>query len=252
MLKRLIPLLLPLLLWSGWAGADDLVIGRMRVAVWPEYDDPGALVTYDGRFADPTAFPTKTHFYLPKNVVVSDACSLSPDGQHFCQIFKIEEGDETWNEIELWLPFPNFYLSFHLPQLDLSSDRRRLDYRFLSNHTIQILELDIQQPLRSSDFRITPTGGKSSVQKDFNHFAYRLENIEADDEQVFEITYVKADHKPSVDIKYSSMSGPKVWGSPYETQKKVGVFIYLLVGSGVVVLLGILWYLLRKKRPAPS
>ena len=31
---------------------EVLSIGRMKIAIWPEYDDPGVLVIYDGRFAD--------------------------------------------------------------------------------------------------------------------------------------------------------------------------------------------------------
>ena len=46
-----------LLLFTGQSLASTPQIGRMRVAIWPEFDDPGALVIYDGRFIDDSSFP---------------------------------------------------------------------------------------------------------------------------------------------------------------------------------------------------
>lgn len=251
MLKRTVPLLLLCLLWSGWAVAEGLTIGRMRVSVWPEFDDPGVLVTYDGRFSDAAAFPTKTSFFVPKNILISDACSLSPDGQHFCQIYRTSDRG-AWNEVELWLPFPNFYLSFHMAGPDLGSEQRHFDYRIRLNHPVEVLELDVQQPLRAEAFTITPGGAEASEKNGFNHFGYRLEGLKPGEERVFAIAYRKADAQPSIDIKYSPMSGPKVWGSPDSARKNTGIYIQALFGSGLLTLLGLLWLLFRKKRPGPS
>jgi len=60
--------------------ASDLSIGRMRASIWSEYDAPGVLVIYDGRFKDDTSFPAEAVFYIPKGASISDACSLSPKG----------------------------------------------------------------------------------------------------------------------------------------------------------------------------
>ena len=109
-------LLIPLILFAGHASAIDkseLSIGRMRVALWPEYDDAAVLVIYDGRFRDENSFPAETTFILPKDSVISDACSLSPKGQHFCQLYKQKTVGDA-DEMRLKLPYPNFYLSFHV------------------------------------------------------------------------------------------------------------------------------------------
>ena len=232
---------------AGNANADPLAIGRMRVMIWPEYDDPGALVVYDGRFSDPTAFPAKSRFFVPKDIVISDACSLSPGGQHFCQLFKMSDKG-AWNEVELWLPFPNFYLSFHLPHTDMTTAERTLDYRLKANHPIKTMEVDIQQPLRSSHFSVLPAASGESIKKGFHHFSDTLHDIAKGDERVFKIRYSKKDVKPSIDIKYASMTGPKTWGSPYDNQKRVSSIIYVVFGTGVTALFGIIALLIWKKR----
>jgi hypothetical protein len=230
------------------AVAKEPAIGRWRVAVWPEYDDPGALVIYDGRFKDPSAFPSKSRFFLPKGVVVSDACSLSPEGQHFCQLFELEDAGE-WDQVTLWLPFPNFYISFHLPPPDLKNPDRSLDYRILTNHDVEIMEVDIQEPLRATGFSVTPNDHDlEEVRKGYKHLRYSRKNLTPGSEQSFKISYNKTDPKPSVDIKYSRMSGEKVWGSPYGLQKTMGIMVYVVFGSGLLVVAIIAMALWKRRK----
>lgn len=125
--RNLLPLFLALALLAGCdrdAGkapgvgrvSQDLSIGRMRVSIWPEHDDPSLLVIYDGRFEDVSSYPVTTSFLVPAGSVISDACSLSHEGQHFCQLYKTRNQGE-FDEVSLTLPYPNFYLSFHTPVL---------------------------------------------------------------------------------------------------------------------------------------
>lgn len=234
---------------DGWA-QGDLSIGRMRISIWPEYDDPGVLVIFDGRFADDSQFPTKTSFFIPKDIVISDVCSLSPEGQHYCQLYEIEKGDGERDKVVMSLPFPNFYLSFHTPALNAASEKRDVEFSILANHTIEKVEVDIQQPLRSSAFNIAPTDGEQSEKKGFNHFKYEMEDIAKGEERVFKISYVKTDIKPSVDIKYGTMaSSDRIWGSPYDRQRNAKTLIYVVFATGVAAALGGLsWLVLLRRR----
>ncbi|MEE8321864.1 MAG: hypothetical protein V3R68_08495, partial [Gammaproteobacteria bacterium] len=168
---------------------QDLTIGRMRVSIWPEYDDPSLLAIYDGRFEDVSSYPIKTSFLVPKGSVISDACSLSHEGQHFCQLYKTTNKGE-YDEISLILPYPNFYLSFHTPRFDTQNEKRDFNYRIKANHPIKTMEIDIQQPLRSTEFKISPAQHAVLSEKDksislvkgFKHVAYTMDDIAASQE----------------------------------------------------------------------
>ena len=235
--------------------AQDLTIGRMRVAIWPEYDDRSVLAIYDGKLDDASRYPLKTSFLVPKGSVINDACSLSFEGQHFCQLYKTTDRG-IYDEVRLLLPYPNFYLSFHTPQLNTEAERREFDYRIKANHRIKTMEVDIQQPLRATDFNISPprkavrsrAEAELSMVKGFKHFFYTLTSVSEGQEAVFEINYRKTDPNPSVDIKYASMTGPRVWGSPYETQRHVRGVVYILFGTAVLGLVAVAVWLFRFRK----
>ncbi|MDO8717129.1 MAG: hypothetical protein Q7J73_10055, partial [Dehalococcoidales bacterium] len=48
-------------------GASDSppTIKTMKVQVWPEYDDPRIMVTYQGEFKDASVFPQPVKFPAP-------------------------------------------------------------------------------------------------------------------------------------------------------------------------------------------
>ena len=241
----------------GIGGATKgLSIGRMKVSIMPEYDDPSVLAIYDGRFEEASSYPIKTSFLIPKGSVISDACSLSHEGQHFCQLYKtINRG--KYDEVSLLLPYPNFYLSFHTPQLDLKIEKKEIAYQIKANHPIKTMEVDIQQPLRSTAFSISPPAnaaesqksGSISVIRGFNHVTYRLDDVAMDQESEFKINYAKSDPKPSVDIKYTSMKEPQSQGTSYEKLRNIKAMIYILFGTGAFGIMAVVaWYLRSQKK----
>lgn len=253
-------LFIPLILFAGTTFASDLSIGRMRVALWPEYDDAAVLVIYDGRFKDENSFPSETTFILPKDSVISDACSLSPKGQHFCQLYKQKTVGDA-DEVRLKLPYPNFYLSFHVnfpsPQSPLTKGdkgvvvqegQKIFNYLINANHNIDKLEVDIQRPLRAEGFKITPQSSVISEKKGFEHYGYVFDNVRAGKALDFTIEYVKKDRLPSVDIKYSPMTGTKTWDSPYETPRRKWIILYVAGGVGLLLVIGMLWLVFKRKR----
>lgn len=227
----------------------------MKVSIMPEYDDTGVLVIYDGRFEEASSYPIRTSFLMPKGSVISDACSLSHEGRHFCQLYKtVNRG--KYDEVSLLLPYPNYYLSFHTPRLDTRVERREIQYPIKSNHRVRKMEVDIQQPLRSSAFGVAPPqdatvpekGGSTSVIDGFNHRVYRLEDVGVNQEVTFSISYLKSDPKPSVDIKYTSMREPQTPQTSYEDQRRIKTALYLLFATGALGIMALLAWYLRSKR----
>ncbi|MBI5038176.1 MAG: hypothetical protein HZC13_00110 [Nitrospirae bacterium] len=225
----------------GDVSAPDLKIGRMKVSIWPEYDTEGVLVVYEGKFYDRERFPAKAAFVLPKGVRdLTDACSLSPKGEHFCQLYEVSQRGGR-SEVLLKLPYPDFFIDFQYNPLS-GSEKREFKYAVSSKYPIELLEVNIQQPLRSSEFNITPASSKESEDKGFRYLHYTYEGLPQGKEIQFNISYKKQDARPSVDIKSASMANSGTSGS------NRGYMIFLAGGILLLILLGYYRYSVNRKK----
>jgi hypothetical protein len=230
---------------SGWVGslvtdshASDpvsgngasLKIGRMKVSIMPEYESPEVLVVYEGKFADKDAFPNQVTFTLPKGVTkLTDVCSLSPGGQHFCQLYEIINKGE-YNETSVKLPYADFFIDFKYSPFNIKSGRfmRDFEYNIKMLYPIDVLEVSIQEPLRSKEFELLPKPMSKVNKKDLDYHNYTLKDIKEGEDVRFKIKYIKDDAMPSVDIKFSAMSKQDL------IEKKKGVW---LLGIGIVIII---------------
>lgn len=226
---------------TAYAAEKNLDIGRMKITIMPEYESQSVLVTQEGKFFDRTSFPSHVRFGLPKEVkALTDACSLSPKGQHFCQVYDIKsKGDEKW--VDIGLPYPDFFIDYkYAPFKVKENSKREFTYTVDSEYNINTLEVHIQKPYRVEDFSITPASSEVYEKRDFEYTKYVFNNVKAGEVKNFAIAYFKSDSHPSVDIKYRGRMQTGVF------EKNRGE---LLLGGGVV-LLGIILYLRRRKSRA--
>lgn len=220
------------------ASSENVQIRRMKVTIMPEYDSPSVLVIQEGRFADKNVFPTKVKFLLPKGVTkLTDVCSLSPGGQHFCQLFDVVKGEKS-NHVNIKLPYPNFFIDYqYAPFKAKENSERSFTYHVESMYDAKILEVHVQKPFRSDRFQINPSG--EEYEKDsFKFYKYKFKNVKAGDDIKFSISYFKNDMNPSVDIKFSVMSSP-VFFKGHSGE--------LMLGLGIAVL-SVVWLYRKKKK----
>ncbi|MEK7846991.1 MAG: hypothetical protein AAB257_08525 [Nitrospinota bacterium] len=210
--------------------ASDLKIGRMKVSVMPEYESQDVLVVYEGKFADKDAFPNQVLFTLPKGVTkLTDVCSLSPGGQHFCQLYNIIDKGE-YNETSVKLPYSDFFIDFKYSPFEIKSGKfvRDFEYIIKSIYPIDILEVSIQEPLRTKDFELLPKPLNKVSKKDLNYYNYTLKDVKQGQDIKFKIKYIKEDNRPSVDIKFSAMSKQEL------IERKRGLW---LLGAGIAAII---------------
>jgi len=220
------------------AANDGLAIGSMKLSLMPEYDSQAVLVIQEGKFADRTAFPASVTFTLPKEVTkLTDVCSLSPGGHHFCQIFEIHPGKEK-NFVNVKLPYSDFFIDYqYAPFTAKKNSQREFSFDVDTTHDIINLEVNIQQPYRSDKFSVTPKSDDVYEKDGFTVYRYKIKNVKAGEKKEFKVTYFKADTQPSVDIKFSAMSSPGIF------HKHTGEFLL----AGGLAALAVVWFFRRRK-----
>lgn len=225
---------------ASYAESEKLVIGRMKVTIMPEYESTDVLVIQEGKFANRTAFPTNVRFNLPNEVnKLYDVCSLSPGGQHFCQIYEIRS-ENNRKFVDVGLPYSDFFIDFkYAPFKVKKNSRREFEYVVENPYDVMTLEVHIQKPYRSEKFSVSPGNSELYEKRDFEYLKYVFKDVKAGESKKFSVAYFKTDIAPSVDIKYTGVMQQTVF------KESRGEYI---LASGLIILGIVLYMRFRKPR----
>ncbi len=214
---------------------------RMKVSVWPEYDEPRVLVIYEGEFADASPFPRRVSFRLPAGAEVSQVCALRPSGEHLCQLYELAT-DADGVTLTYELPIPTFFLEFYYHPID-GAGERSLNYEFTPLSAVESLQLEVQQPARATNFRLDPpTTLRQSDGAGLTYFLYNYEKVEAGKPIKVGISYAKSDAKPSTEKKQPSASaGAGTTSGGFATS-------WVIIAAGMVAVGGVVGYSLLSRR----
>lgn len=224
-------------------------IADMHLNIWPEYDDPRVLVMVGGDFEDKANYPRKFSFMAPKEADINSTCSLTTDSTHLSQLYTVNKL-ENGQEISFNMPEPRFHYEYYYNAFDPLSEgsQKSFEYTFTAPYPIKKLAVEIQEPLKATNFSIIPESPKSSNDaKGFKYYHYEYSNLQAGQTVTFKVDYLKTDPAPSVK-KEKYNPGQANFGGPSGNKN---VIIILSVIMAVVLALGGYW-IISSKRPAPQ
>src|SRR5262249_48782354 len=70
-----------------------LVMPRLRLSIWPEYDDPRVLIMWRGEMAPHQAFPAHITLPLPKGAEIVGAGMISDQNELLLHPYEVVPGD---------------------------------------------------------------------------------------------------------------------------------------------------------------
>jgi mono/diheme cytochrome c family protein len=180
------------------APVANLGMARVRLSVWPEYDDPRVLIMLRGEMTPRQAFPARITLPLPKGAEIVGAGMISEQNELLRHPYEVLPGDAQDN-LQLNLPVPRFFLEFYYNPFTTSEAEKRFTYTMLTPYPIEVLEVDIQQPLKATNFALDPAPMERLTDNQgftYHQFAYR--DIQKGQSQTFTISYTKTVPTPSV------------------------------------------------------
>ncbi len=218
---------------------SNLSIKNAKVSVWPEYDDPRVLVIVEGEFAGDANFSQQVKFRIPKGAEINQVCALrKPADEHLCQLYEVSQDGEA---LSYTLPIPTFFLEYYYQPPQGQSDRR-LEYSFDSYYPVGKLEVEVQQPLRSSNFDLSPkAAGVLSDKNGFSYYQYRYDNVAPNQPIKLSASYTKSDSRPSVEKQ-----------KPGGASASANDFNLPLLGAFGAGLMGLVaFYAIKSRQPGP-
>jgi hypothetical protein len=87
-------------------------MARLRLSIWPEYDDPRVLIMLRGEMTPRQAFPASITLPIPKGPEIIGAGMISEQNELLLHPHQVLPGD-TQDSLQLNLPVPRFFVEFY-------------------------------------------------------------------------------------------------------------------------------------------
>lgn len=213
-------------------------VKQMKLSFWPEYDEPRVLVIYDGEFADKSGFPKEVRFRVPKGAEISQVCGIGDKGDHLCQLYEVKQ-EADYNVVVYTVPVPHFLLEYYVNPVG-GEQTRNIAYSFSASYPMDKLDVEVQQPLRSTDFTLSPMPlSTGSDGQGFKYSQLSFEKVVPDQKIELKMSYSKQDNRPSVPKKQGSGATGGVDSS--------NLNLWVLLGGSA--LLGLAAFIVIGRRP---
>jgi mono/diheme cytochrome c family protein len=237
------------------APTADLVMARLRLSIWPEYDDPRVLIMLRGEMTPRQAFPASITLPIPKGAEIIGAGMISEQNELLLHPHQVLPGD-TQDTLQLNLPVPRFFVEFYYNPFTTSGSEKRFVYPAPTTYPIELFEVDIQQPLKATAFTIDPVPMGMTDNQGFTYHQFIYRNIGKGHSQTFTIAYTKTATTPSV-----SKQQPTPQPTEKARARSGNTLVALSIFAGAILLFaGCAWLMQRSQRlhmpittaPAPS
>lgn len=204
MLKRLcFVILLAVFAWSRVAPVSAETSPRiaiLNIYLWPEYDQPGVLVQYQGQLAatPQNSLPLDVTFLVPQGAGIAAACAIQKDGTHTSETWKEGDAGDGFTRVTYQVAEPQFHVEYYYNPLVGATDKT-MQFVYKAVLPVDQLALEIQHPLQATNFVIAPPENESH--KDNRGFTYHTLNmaqLAAGQTVSSKISYTKTDPKPSI------------------------------------------------------
>ena len=146
-------------------GQSSVLLERVEVALWPEYDRPGVLVIYRISLDASTALPAPMSFTLPAAVGVPNAVAQMRDGSLVMLPYdRVVEGETA--ELRFAASERIIQLEYYDPAVTRDGDARSFTYRWPGDYAVTGLTFSIQEPAGAQQFQLTPPAAAAVIGAD--------------------------------------------------------------------------------------
>ena len=230
------------------APAADLVMARLRLSIWPEYDNPRVLIMLRGEMTPRQAFPASITLPIPKGAEIIGAGMISEQNELLLHPHQVIPG-ATQDTLQLNLPVPRFFVEFYYNPFTTSGSEKRFVYPAPTTYPIELFEVDIQQPLKATAFTLDPAPMGMTDNEGFTYHQFTYRDVGKGQSQTFTIAYTKTVTTPSVSKKQ-----PTPQPAEKARARSDSTLVALSIFAGAILLFaGCAWLMQRSRRqPMPA
>ncbi len=225
---------------------EPITLATLTIRVWPEYDQPAALVFYIGQAAEGTTFPVDLRFQIPPGAVLNaTAYTADQTGNLLTAVSRVEG-----NTVIVTSPNGSFHVEFYDPGLKIEGEQRTYLLVWPGDYPVGQLTWEVEQPAGSRDIAVEPAGGSWAIDSN-NLQTYTVDQggLEAGQQMTLSVSYAKSDSALSVDALAPGASGstPQTTTTPSGDTWQI-VALSVLITALMLVIIGLVIYGVRHRR----
>jgi hypothetical protein len=231
------------------------VLDTLTIRVWPEFDQPSALVFLVGKVTDTTATPTTLVFPLPPGAQINAVAYTDPTTGDLITAQYTQQS----SGITLTTPNGSYWVEFYDPALKIDGSQRTYSLSFAAPYDVNMVVWEVQQPAGASAFSVEPAGGVTTTdQFGLPTYTNNRLGVKAGDMLTLNLSYTKTDNTLTIDTL--PPSDTSAGGSvPSTTQGTAAtttgspstlVIALLIVGGVALIGGGVFWYVRSSARPS--
>jgi len=238
------------LAWLPSAQAAGFSATQMKVSVWPEYDDPRVLVINEADLDPSVKLPADVSFNTPKGAEIGMACEVDSSGGHACKAYQLVDHGDYQTLTYTVEAQRKVFLEYYYVAFVAGTPGRSFDFTFRPGFPAKSLNLEVQEPLRSTAFALDPILPQTNTDaQGLTYHAQSYTDVSVDQPLDVKVSYTKTDNNPSVAKKDSvAEGGSSTSASAAGGQRNTAVFVVL----GVLAFGGVLFGGYKKLRPATA
>ena len=153
---------------------EPVSLSTLNIALWPEYDQPSVLVIYKAQIAPQVSLPAEITFRIPSQAGKPFAVAVGPNADSVADVtYELQPAGE-WVQVSFIATSPAIWLEYYDPRLEKEGNQRTLSYTWPGDYAVDSLTMEIQHPVDSSNFSVTPPASNQMQGED--GFVYEVSN----------------------------------------------------------------------------
>ena len=225
---------------------EDISLETLTIQVWPEYDQPSALVFYIGEVAAGTTLPATLRFQLPPGAALNAAAYVDEQTGNLLTAVSAVDG----NVVTMTSPSGSFHIEFYDPGLKVNGEQRTYSLMWQGDYPVAQLTLEVEQPVGARDMAVEPAGGSwTTSASGLQAYVANQGALQAGQQATVSLSYAKTGSELTVDSLSPTLPGNV--GQPASTPPgNTGQVIGLILLSVILLLVigGTAFYFLRRRR----
>ena len=227
--------------FSAYAQDSEVKFSDASISLWPEYDNPNMLVIYRLTLSPQVTLPANLTVSIPSRVGKPNAVAYhQADGALLnAQYQQVNRG--AWSDISLTATTPDLQIEYYDPGVTKEGDQRHYEFFWPGGYPVDSLNLEVQQPLGTTNMSISPNLGSGVVRGDgLTYYTGQVGALAKDQTFSLNIDYQKPNDSLSVSTLRVEPSEPldqSTLGRMVPTQFVpwlLGILgLVLIVGGGV-------------------